>query len=127
MMQYTTVEGVQGICPNGWHVPSDFEWFTIENFIDPSITNPALKGWRGVDAGTQLKQGGATGFNALLSGSYWGSYHYFSDLETRGWYRTSSLGTSNYVWYRSVDIGYSTVYRNESIKNHGYSVRCLKD
>ena len=128
MMQYTTVEGAQGICPTGWHVPSDFEWFTMENFIDPSITNPALKGWRGVDAGTQLKQGGASGFEALFGGFYSGSYDYFTQLGVRAHFRTSSLETgTGYGFYRIIDIGYPTVYRNASLHSHGYSVRCVRD
>ena len=30
MMQYQTIEGVQGICPDGWHIPTDQEWKDLE-------------------------------------------------------------------------------------------------
>jgi len=37
MMNWTTTEGGQGICPDGWHIPSDSEIFQMENFIDPTV------------------------------------------------------------------------------------------
>jgi len=33
MMQYSTVEGSQGICPTGWHLPSDSEWTVLTNYL----------------------------------------------------------------------------------------------
>lgn len=33
MMQYVTKEGAQGICPKGWHLPSDEEWSTLTNYL----------------------------------------------------------------------------------------------
>ena len=32
-MQYSTTEGAQGICPSGWHIPTDAEWHTLELFL----------------------------------------------------------------------------------------------
>ncbi len=36
MMNYNSTAGGQGICPDNWHVPTDAEWYTMENFLDPS-------------------------------------------------------------------------------------------
>ena len=33
LMDYSTVEGSQGICPDGWHIPSDGEWIQLEIFL----------------------------------------------------------------------------------------------
>jgi len=33
MMQYVTTAGVQGICPAGWHVPTDDQWATVATFL----------------------------------------------------------------------------------------------
>ena len=33
MMQYTTTEGTQGICPGGWHLPTDAEWSGLISFL----------------------------------------------------------------------------------------------
>ncbi len=69
LMEYTTEEGTQGICPDGWHVPSDMEWFQMANYLDPTVTNPALQSWQGTDIGTQLLEGGSSGFEALFNGN----------------------------------------------------------
>jgi uncharacterized protein (TIGR02145 family) len=34
MMQYTTQQGTQGICPPGWHLPTDEEWKVLEGAVD---------------------------------------------------------------------------------------------
>jgi len=33
IMQYTTQQGVQGICPPGWHVPTDAEWTSLTIYV----------------------------------------------------------------------------------------------
>ncbi|MEA3446083.1 MAG: FISUMP domain-containing protein, partial [Bacteroidota bacterium] len=59
MMQYDTTEGIQGICPNGWHVPSDNEWKILEGTVDSlyGIGDPEwdLGGVRGYNAHVNLK------------------------------------------------------------------------
>lgn len=67
-MQYVTNERAQGICPTGWHIPSDGEWYVLENSIDSTINNPTATGWRGIDGGTKLKPGGSSDFNFNLNG-----------------------------------------------------------
>ena len=32
-MQYSTMPGVQGICPTGWHLPTDAEWTTLTTYL----------------------------------------------------------------------------------------------
>ncbi len=68
MMQYSTSGGVQGICPTGWHLPTDSEWKTLEMALGMTQVQADLTGWRGTDQGTQLKSGGTSGFQALLAG-----------------------------------------------------------
>jgi uncharacterized protein (TIGR02145 family) len=78
MMQYGTTPGSQGICPYGWHVPSDVEYCTLTQFIDPTV-NCAIIGWSGTDAGLKMKStsgwsGGGNGTNSsgftALPGGY---------------------------------------------------------
>jgi len=60
MMQYNTQQGVQGICPQGWHIPTDEEWKILEGAVDSHYEIGAqiwsLYGLRGYDAGKNLKQ-----------------------------------------------------------------------
>jgi uncharacterized protein (TIGR02145 family)/prepilin-type N-terminal cleavage/methylation domain-containing protein len=66
-MNGSTDEGDQGLCPNGWHIPSDSEWHTLEAYLsdsgsgpscDPNRTNEACSG-----AGTKMLTGGNSGLN----------------------------------------------------------------
>ncbi|PJA37351.1 hypothetical protein CO181_03835, partial [candidate division WWE3 bacterium CG_4_9_14_3_um_filter_43_9] len=65
MMQYTATQGVQGICPTGWHIPTDDEWKVLEGTVDSQygVGHPQwdLYLWRGFDAGKHLKT--TTGWN----------------------------------------------------------------
>ncbi len=59
MMQYFLQEGARGICPPGWHLPSDKEWKLLEGVVDSQygIGDPEWDGLgeRGLDAGFNLK------------------------------------------------------------------------
>ncbi len=66
MMQYTTQQGTQGICPNGWHIPTDAEWCTLTQFIDPTV-NCSTTGSSGTDVGTKMKS--TTGWNSGGNGT----------------------------------------------------------
>ena len=39
-MKYTTKEGAQGICPPGWHIPTDEEWKLLEGEVDSQYEFP---------------------------------------------------------------------------------------
>ncbi|MCP4198340.1 MAG: hypothetical protein GY762_14415 [Proteobacteria bacterium] len=114
---------VQGICPAGWHLPTDAEWCKLEQEVDSSIKCNSLH-WRGVDGGTELKQGGNSGFQALLAGDrgYDGSF-YDLDLYANFW---TSSEYDSYVWIRRLSVSNATVYRYVANKSSGVSVRCLK-
>ena len=87
-MQYVTSEGTQGICPAGWHVPTENEWGTLESNVDPSSLGWWCW-WNGTDGGTKLKQGGPSGFNALMTG-FRNSSGLFQSLDTRTYLYTST-------------------------------------
>ena len=106
MMQYVTTEGVQGICPVGWHIPTNLEWCELEYYVDNTI-DPDCEdfGMRGTDAGGDLKQfddeeyiywdspnTGATdayGFTALPGGTT-SSTPSFININTHGEFWTST-------------------------------------
>ena len=56
LMQFSKLAGSQGICPSGWHVPTDAEWTTMERVLDPTIPTPDTTGWRGTVIGTRLRK-----------------------------------------------------------------------
>jgi uncharacterized protein (TIGR02145 family) len=133
--------GVQGICPTGWHVPSDSEWTQLTDYLrGPAAyfcnnNNNIAKaltsntGWHtsiyDCTAGNDMESNNATGFGALPAGHFQGgSYMSFSD-EANMW--SSSEASNNNVWYRSIASNFAYVRRYSGTKSYGYSVRCLRD
>lgn len=131
--------GVQGICPDGWHLPSDAEWKQLEMYLGMSETDVNSTDWRGTVEGGKLKEAGTThwadpnagannesGFTALPGGTrYYGGYFYFIRYYGN-WWSSTEYGTS-YAWYRSLYYNYSNVNRYDTSKSMGFSVRCLRD
>ena len=132
MMQYTTSVSTQGVCPDGWHLPSDEEWMKLESFLGMADTTLIKTSWRGNDAeGYKLKDTGneydwspgsnESGFTALPGGRYKGK---FEELDTIARFWTSS-GSGTNAWYRG--LAGDLIGRNNIAKNTGRSVRCVKD
>jgi len=143
-MQYVTTEGAQGICPAGWHIPTDNEWNIMEGTIDSQypVGDPEWDeiGWRGFDAGGSMKEAGTThwsspntgatnesGFTALPGGYRQGSFGYFLHYYNLGFFWSSSQMLTSYAWYRELSYSSAYVYRYNFSKEYGFSVRCLKD
>ncbi len=140
MMQYITDTATQGICPEAWYLPTDFDWKILEGTVDSqypvgdSIWNH--HGLRGFDAGLNLKStigwnsgGNGTdlfGFAGLSCG------HRFIDGETWGlgshaFFWTSSISSTNGSWRRDLFSSDDKIQRIQSNRNTGCSVRCLKN
>ena len=131
--------GVQGICPDGWHLPSDAEWKQLEMYLGMSETDVNSTGWRGTVEGGKLKEAGTThwadpnagannesGFTALPGGrrDYGGSFYI---IRYHGyWWSSTEYGT-NFAWRRYLRYDYSYVNRDYNFKSMGFSVRCLRD
>ncbi len=129
--------GVQGICPSGWHIPSDAEWKILEIYLGMSQTAANNTGWRGTDEGGKLKEEGtahwistntgatnSSGFTALPGGVRGAS---FFSLGLSGFWWTATETSSTNAWYRKLSNTASTVERDNHSKSNYVSVRCLKD
>jgi uncharacterized protein (TIGR02145 family) len=137
MMQYVSLAFSQGICPDGWHLPTDGEWCTLEQFVDPTI-NCMITGWRGIDGGGKLKEAGtahwappntgatnSSGFTALPEGVRLEN-GVFGSLTLYG-HQWSSSGNANNGLARGLSTYYATVNRYYATKIYGMGVRCLKN
>ncbi len=136
------VTPVQGLCPAGWHIPSHYEWTTLEKNVG---SNPgafpydiATTGWLGTDEGGNLKQTGTTnwttpntgatnssGFTALPGGDSWSGS--FSNVGLDGYWWSATEYDATNAWLRSLDYSLATVARNVNNKLLGFSVRCVQD
>jgi len=140
---YAAVD-VRNVCPTGWHVPTDLEWYTFENHIDPTVNDPNATLQRGTNAGGKMKTVGtielgtgiwqtpntgasnASGFSGVPTGfrEYFGP---FSDFSINAyWWSSSEASTSN-GWYRTVGFDYQTVGKNQGNKRGGAAIRCIRD
>ena len=140
MMQYTILPEKQGICPPGWHLPSDNEWKILEGLVDSmyDIGDAEWDGieWRGYDAGQNLKStimwdsdGNGTdsyGFTAFPGGGM-GPGGAFAFLGTDAYFWTSTMYSGDLAWGRGLHFSEDRVYRGWDYKDTGFSVRCLKD
>jgi uncharacterized protein (TIGR02145 family) len=121
-MMYANQEGAPGVCPTGWHIPTDHDWFKLESTLDPSITDPAALGWRGQTAGLAMVNGI---LNLTLSGAWTPSA--VSGIGFGGNYWTSTSDLSANPYYRYVETNKDSVLREPNIASFGFSIRCIKD
>ncbi len=141
MMQYITQQGTQGICPPGWHIPTDGEWKVLEGAVDSQykIGDPE---WdlsaedRGFDASTNLKttsgwqeEGNGSdlfGFSCLPGGISH-SNGFFALIGNFGYFWTSTEAEELRAWRRNLVGENPWIERFDGSKESGYNVRCLKD
>ena len=139
--------GVQGICPDGWHVPSDAEWTELENYVssqsqyvcggyedyyiyEDNIAKALAseEGWNSstdnCDVGYNPIANNATGFSARPAGFYNGYYNYFGD---NAYFWSAAQYYSNYAYNRYLGCDNAVVSRNINYKSYGYSVRCIRN
>ncbi len=126
-MNHSTVEQAQGICPSGWHVPSDDEYKTLEMFLGMTQEEADMENtWRGDSVGTRLIVGGTSGYDAQLSGrrSSNGVYSLGGIFE----YMWTSTEYFDCAWRRCLDINSHLCGRwNTFPKSYAFSVRCIKN
>ena len=140
IMQYNATQGVQGICPPGWHVPTDEEWKVLEGAVDSQygIGDPEWDNVnpRGFDADKNLKttNGWYSGVNgtdlfgfSCLPGGYVYYGGIFIEVGESASFWTSNKFSDNSAWGRKLWILFSGIFRNHDGKLQGESVRCLRD
>lgn len=136
--------GVQGICPMGWHVPSNAEWTQLTDYVkshseylcDGDSNNYAKAlassvGWTSNNilcrVGNRPCANNATGFSILPAGSYMdvitGSCNYGVGADF--WSATQRNNNIAYIY----DLSYnsSSMFEDYNQKVRGFSVRCLRD
>ncbi len=113
-------------CPSSWHLPTDNEWKTLEIFAGMDASAADNSGWRGTTEGTELAQGGTSGFEALFGGQGYPS-NFYGDAGVVGTFWTSTQVDASNAWYRGFNVSHSDIHRESYLKTYKYSVRCLKN
>ena len=134
--------GIQGICPTGWHVPSDAEWTQLTDYVSSqsqyvcgststyiakslaSTTGGASTSTNTCAVGNIPSSNNATGFSALPAGHYADNYDSFG---ANAWFWSSTEGNSTQAYARALYYYRAYVRRYDDCENHAFSVRCLRD
>ena len=125
----------RGVCPAGWHIPSNAEWFVLMKFVNPSCTDNS----RCEGAATKLKadsplwnnNGKGTddyGFSTLPGGI--GSYGLSGGFGGVGRYDyrwSASEYTDSEAYFPGVNFDYEDTGWNNAIKKSLFGVRCVQD
>ena len=126
VMRYRSAEGEQGLCPPGWHLPTEADWNALFlSFISSGF------------AGNPLKSSGYSGFNALMTGirfhnNIW-KFPANDPILRSKLYWSSNLHSPQKAWAHGmnevvVDIEYTpSVSFYPSLRSNAFAIRCLKD
>jgi uncharacterized protein (TIGR02145 family) len=133
MMQYVTTEGVQGICPDGWHLPSYAEYTILSDYL----------GGANATAGGKMKETGyahwvppntgatnESGFTGLGAGDrYLEGFFAGKAGESFFWTSTQYVQPEPMTHAIGAELHYlhAELYYTPWNKNYGYSVRCTRD
>jgi uncharacterized protein (TIGR02145 family) len=133
----------RGICPAGWHVPTDQDWMALEKYLGLSQEDQERYGWRGTNEGGRLKDPNpgiwATplveasddlGFSARPGGGrtsdciYLGSFLY--QTEHLAMWSTDEYSDERGI-FRVIEHDQPGIKRDYYNKGNGFSIRCVKD
>ena len=118
--------GVQGVCPDDWHLPSRSEWDNLVTAVGGSSTaGNKLKsqtGWNSGGNGTD-----DYGFSALPGGNRKYSDGEFYNAGSYGFWWGATEDNSGLAYNRNMTSSNNNVYEYYSSKDNVYSVRCLRD
>jgi uncharacterized protein (TIGR02145 family) len=129
VMQGSTQIGIQGICPPGWHVPTDGEFAELTTFLGGydlaggKMKEAGFENWLAPNTGADNE----SGFTALPGG-----YRYTIDsvcylIHEAAYFWTSSGTQGNVAWVRALYNNTGTQDRTALFRYDGASLRCLRD
>ena len=110
----------EGICPSGWHIPSDEEFTQLIDFL----------GGEGVAGGKMKDDVQWNGYNTSGWSGLPGGYRYsggFSSYVYYGYWWSAAEGFGSTSWRRTLSHYHPAVSRGNVIRYNGFSARCVRD
>jgi uncharacterized protein (TIGR02145 family) len=128
LYNWYAVNDPRGLAPEGWHVPTHFEWTTLTDCLGgASVAGGAMK-----ETGTthwsspNTDATNISGFTGLPGGVRFGNGT-FSLIGSIGFWWSSTEGSSSSAWNRSLNYDYGLVNEGYYNELYGSSVRCIRD
>lgn len=125
MKQYVAAEGVQGICPDGWYLPTDAEWGYMVAFLDGEsfaggkMKEEGLVHWATPNTGAT----NASRFTALPGG--WRNFSAFSGIREQAFFWGSRMNTGS-AFYRFLRSDQENIVKLSTGESLAMSVRCIR-
>ncbi|MFC1732419.1 FISUMP domain-containing protein [candidate division KSB1 bacterium] len=131
IMKYTDTEGAQGICPNGWHIPTKAECNQLMNFLGGELVaggkmkENGLAHWINPNYGASNE----SGFTALPGGQFIDNYYggYFDGLGALANFWTSTAKDDFWSWNMELTTGETKLHVVIKHIYDGVSVRCIRN
>jgi len=135
-------------CPQGWHLPSENEWHTLENYLmlhgfnfDGTITDnmnnkiaksmAATNNWNTTSftgaIGDNLSLNNKSGFSALPGGYRLAGNGSFDELGSDGYWWSSTIYNGSHAWGPTLSAFRSDIVWYNNKMEWGFSVRCVRD
>jgi uncharacterized protein (TIGR02145 family) len=127
LMQYQHDFSSKGICPPGWHVPSESDWQMLLTGITPGISPPV----DGIAGGFLKDMAIISGFHAVLSGMNFLGYLWANEGSgnslSGSFYWTSTPYNDVQSWSRGLLSRNPSVSKYAGSHGNAFNVRCVRD
>ncbi len=126
VMQYKLEEGSRGICPEGWHIPTNREFVDLfiyaDNYYEYLIENRDTL-WKELEDSEYYN---LTGFSAIPAGiRNYESYYFGLHFYTKFWCSKKMNDQSTLCF--KIPKQYGGIEGQYFYKENGFSIRCIKD
>jgi uncharacterized protein (TIGR02145 family) len=125
IMMGSTTPGAQGICPSGWHVPTNTDWTLLVTYLGGvNAAGGKMKSNTGWTNGGNSSN--SSGFTAVPAGLryYNGQFAHLNDYE---YFWVSQAHDTTNAWFWNLTYSNNLVTQTFDQKILGYSVRCIKN
>jgi uncharacterized protein (TIGR02145 family) len=129
LYNWYAINDSRGLAPMGYHIPSDEEWSTLENYLGKDIGKKLITIFNSELENKDLNNNlNSTNSNFhLILGGFRDSNGEFYTLGERFYFWSSTKSFARLAWSRAYGIVYENFERGLARKNQGLSVRCIKD